>query len=37
MADSYPIFFHIAEQKLSAYLLESDLLFWCDHQSEDDK
>jgi hypothetical protein len=25
--DSYPNFFHVVEHKLSAYLLESDLLF----------
>jgi hypothetical protein len=37
MADSYPNFFHIAEDKLSACLLESDLLFWSKHRSEGDK
>jgi hypothetical protein len=37
MTDSYPNFFYIAEHKLLAYLLESDLLFWSNHQSEDDK
>jgi hypothetical protein len=37
MADSYLNFFHIAEHKLSTYLLEFDLLFWSDCQSDDDK
>jgi hypothetical protein len=37
MADSYPNFFHIAEHKLSARLLEFDSLFQSDHRSEDDK
>jgi hypothetical protein len=37
MADSYPNFFHIAERKLSACLLESNSLFQSNHLSEDDK
>jgi hypothetical protein len=37
MTDSYSNFFHTAEHKLSAYLLESDLPFRSDHQSKDDK
>jgi hypothetical protein len=37
MAVSYPNFFHTAEHKLLAYLLEYDLPFQSDHRSEDDK
>jgi hypothetical protein len=37
MEDSYRNFFHIAEHKPSAYLLEFDSLFLSDHRSEDDK
>jgi hypothetical protein len=37
MVDSYPSLFHIKEHKLSAYLLESDLLFWSNHLFEDDR
>jgi hypothetical protein len=37
MADSYPNIFHTVEHKLSIYLLEFDLPFRSDHQSEDDK
>jgi hypothetical protein len=34
MIDSYPNSFHIAEDKLLACLLESNLLSQFDHQSE---
>jgi hypothetical protein len=37
MADSYPNFFHTVELKLSACLLESDLLSQSNQQSDDDK
>jgi hypothetical protein len=37
MVDSYSNFFHIVEHMLSTRLIESDLLFWSDHRSEDDK
>jgi hypothetical protein len=37
MVDSYPNFFHIAEHKLSACLVEFDSLFQSDHQSKYDK
>jgi hypothetical protein len=37
IADTYLNFFHTAEHKLLARLLESDLPFQSDHRSEDDK
>jgi hypothetical protein len=37
MTDSYPNFFHMTDHKLSACLLESNLLFRSDHQSDDAK
>jgi hypothetical protein len=37
MVDPYPNSFHIVEHKLSAYLIEFDLLSRSDHRSEGDK